>query len=185
MQLLRLGPHGLDDSRVGLLDGLLDEAGHEDVAAKIDVLPDVQARRGGAQTQLLRLGGLAGEAPADGPLLAHVEPHGRPHVRLQTDARQVVEGGRVGDLAGEDVRPGQVGDLVGHGVPGAVALGGVGVVRGGDGVALDDEGVEVDHGEVVVEEGEGGLAVDVGGEGGDGGECGSGWHFVFFNSLLY
>lgn len=84
---------------MALLDGLLDKTGHEDITPQVHVLPQVQARRGGAEPQLHGLQRLAGHGTPDGPLGAGFDAHGRVAVRLDA-ARQVVKGGRVGDVAG-------------------------------------------------------------------------------------
>lgn len=139
-----------------LLHRLLDKTRHDDVTPQINILPQIKPTQRRIQPQLDGLLRLPGQAPADAPAIADVEPHGRVAVRLQA-LGDVVEGAGVGDLARHDAA-GQVGDLVREGVPHALLLLGQGVRRRRDGVALDDERVEVDHLEVVVEEVEDGFA---------------------------
>jgi hypothetical protein len=81
-------------------------------------------------------------------------------------SREVVEGGRVVDLAVVEATR-QVGDAVRDGVPGAVAFVGRAVRGRINGLAALDEGVEVDHVKVVLEESDGLGAADGGREGGD------------------
>lgn len=147
-----------------LLEVLLDERGHEDVAPELDVLADVQARGGGAEADLDRLGGLAGQGAVEGPLVADVDAERGAAMRLDA-VGQVVEGARVRDVArghlaavAGPVGAGEVVDAVRERVPHAVALVGVGVGRRLNGVPLDDERVQVDHVDVAVEEVEDHLA---------------------------
>jgi hypothetical protein len=55
---------------VGFLERLLDEASHDHIAAHVDVLTEVESRRGCPEAEFNRLGGLPRERAADGPFVA-------------------------------------------------------------------------------------------------------------------
>jgi hypothetical protein len=138
----------VDEGGVGLFERLLDETGHEDVAADVDVLADIEPSVGRTEPQLDGLLALPRQRAGDGPFVADVESHGGIAMGLQAIG-QVVKGAGVADLAGHDATW-EVGDLVGQRVPDAFALVVGAVVGGLDGVALDDERVEVNHLDVVM-----------------------------------
>ena len=87
----------LDEGAVGTGESLADEGGHEEVAAEVDVLAEVEPVGGRADPNLDRCRGFAGQRAGEAPTLADVGAHGRVDVRLHA-VRQVVERGRIRDL---------------------------------------------------------------------------------------
>ena len=168
---LRLDQQPGDEGRAAVLQRLLHEARHEEVAPHLDVQAQVEARDRGANAQLGGLHGLVGQVAAQRPLGLDIQAHGRIDVRLEAGG-EVVEAGLEVDLAG-DHAGGQVRDLVGDGVPLAVILLGGGFGRRLDHMPLFMGGVEIDHLEMVVQRGQDGLPGDAGREGGDDGEDGA------------
>lgn len=119
-------------------------------------LAQVQPLPRGPDAELHGLGRLAGQVAVEAPALADVGAHGGVAVGLDA-VGQVVEGGGVGDVSGDDAA-GQVRDLVRHAPPGAALLLGRRVRRRRDRVPLDHQRVQVDHLHVVVQERDDGRA---------------------------
>lgn len=105
---------------MALLDRLLHKPRHDEVAAQVDVLADVQSRPWRAESQLQGFRRFSWHVAPNGPLGAGLDAHGRVAMRLQP-VGEVVERCRVSHLArGQATR--QVGDFVGDGVPHAAVL---------------------------------------------------------------
>lgn len=153
---LGLGGECLDEDAMGLEDSLLDETGHEEITANLDVLAQIQALARGSEAELDGLLGLSRQRAAQRPALADVGAHGGVAVRLQA-VGPVLERGRVRQVR-LDAR--HVADLVRHAPPDAVRLVGGRVRRRRDRVPLDHQRVQADHLGVVVQEVEHHLARD-------------------------
>ena len=165
---MRFLDHALDEGGVCVFQVFLDEFGHEDVAAEIRVLSQIQPILRHTQAQLGGLFWLPRKRAAEGPFPANVEAERRVAVRLQTIG-EVVEAAVVG-YSTRDKTAGEVVDFVSHGVPGAMnGFFGVGATGGFAGMAFFDEGIEVNHFGVTVESFEDGGAGDAFGKGRYGG----------------
>lgn len=162
-----LGAQFLDECRVALLEGLLNERSHEDVATNVDILADVEAGTWCAEAEFLPFGRLARQGAADGPPTPNVEAHGGVAMCLQA-VGQIMEGAGIGDVGRSSRNSGKIRNLIGERVPDAMLLIGGRVGRDGNGMPLLDKGVEIDHLQMVVKEADDRFARDVGWKRSDG-----------------
>lgn len=145
---------------MGALEGLLDEVSHDDVAAHIDVLSQVETLPGRIdQAELDRLARLTGHVAAHGPFIPNIKPRGSIDVCLQT-AGKVIEAGLVIDIPLQYPAR-KVGDLIRQLIPDTVEFVRRRHRRRFAARVVDDERVELDHLGVIVKRLHGGFPHDI------------------------